>query len=217
MSVGYLSRLNKEDNTAIPSIEFIASAAEKLGVSVEVLISHDCTQQTATEAYLLKFLDKLIADTDADKLYWTKDLQEDLESSDEYDFGSEPSHPLFYIDWEHGESNPVYCSYYNRERRINGDCFSLHMPSGDDFYLMTTVDPTGHCALELYLVQQRGTNKLCQSDDSSQLFSSLLDTLYYSAADSCKRPKLSPFVKDVIDRFMVDDLNSLNDSDDLPF
>ena len=71
-SAGYLSRINKDDNNSSPSIDFIAAVAMVLGVTVDALIKNDYTTPTATEKYLLDFIDTLLSRTNADELDWKK-------------------------------------------------------------------------------------------------------------------------------------------------
>ena len=55
-SKGYLSRLNKEGNTAVPPIDFLNSIADQLGVSLDFLVNYKKDQLTEGEDFLLKFL-----------------------------------------------------------------------------------------------------------------------------------------------------------------
>ena len=57
--LGYMSRLEKEGNTAEPSMEFIVTAAKLLKVCIDTLISVDLTGLTPTEQYIVSFFDKL--------------------------------------------------------------------------------------------------------------------------------------------------------------
>ena len=41
VSIGYISRLNKDDSKATPSIEFLVSIADKLDVTIDALIQYD--------------------------------------------------------------------------------------------------------------------------------------------------------------------------------
>ena len=63
VSIGYISRLNKDDSKATPSIEFLVSVADKLDVTIDALIQYDYTTPTASERYVMDFLDRLIQKT----------------------------------------------------------------------------------------------------------------------------------------------------------
>ena len=69
VSLGYISRMSKEGN-AKPGIDFIMKTAEALNVSVDTLLRVDLSSLTATEKYLISFLEKLVKDTFDDKLDW---------------------------------------------------------------------------------------------------------------------------------------------------
>ncbi len=69
---GYISQL-KEDDNLTPDIAFLARAAEKLETSVDTLIGTDLSLLTATEEYLLAFLEKIIVQTQRGGLHWEED------------------------------------------------------------------------------------------------------------------------------------------------
>ena len=47
--MGYMSRLEKPDNSSEPTLEFVATAAKMLGVSIDFLISANIDEVTPTE------------------------------------------------------------------------------------------------------------------------------------------------------------------------
>lgn len=210
MSVGYLSRLSKEDSTSIPSIEFIASAAEQLGVSINALISIDFTSLTPTEAYLLEFVEKLISETEKDKLVWEKDSE--LELVNMCIDGAEVCHPLFYVDYDE-PGFPQFVSKFEDTREIGGDGYVLQMTGNEALYLMRTKDAIAGIVDELYMVQRGSVHTLCES---LGLFHALIKQLYATVAESCRHPKIRPSVMEAIDKFMA--VHSEDDDDgELPF
>ena len=56
VTIGTLSRLSKEKNTANPGIEFLVLAADMLNVSLESLVNTDMTKPAKTETYILNFV-----------------------------------------------------------------------------------------------------------------------------------------------------------------
>ena len=82
VSAGYLSRLNKEDSTASPSIEFLAVIATELDISLDTLIGAELVKLTSTEEYILNFLKRLIVDTESDKLVWLRETKQELDELD---------------------------------------------------------------------------------------------------------------------------------------
>lgn len=222
VSPGYLSRLNKGDSTANLSIDFVATMACFLGVSVDALINNDYTTVTATEKYLLAFIDKLMTRTNADELDWKKETVADLASVG-FDPDGEPSHPLFTYGPDGIHSAPVYNSRFNAEYVIAGDCYRLKMPGieASTLYLMC-VDTPGGADLpfadkdyELYIVKRWEANPLCHAMPKSSLFYAALNKLYASVTESCKHPKLDSGVMSIIDEFMREPIDFADEQ--LPF
>ena len=60
LKVGYVARLEKDDNTAEPSMEFIMTASKMLKISIDTLVSIDLTDLTPSEKYLIDFFGKLL-------------------------------------------------------------------------------------------------------------------------------------------------------------
>ena len=78
-SAGYMSRLERDGNTTTPTLEFVATAAEMLGVNMELIIRGNIEEISSTDMYMLEFLSELITQTDAGDTVWQ---QEDLDFSD---------------------------------------------------------------------------------------------------------------------------------------
>lgn len=219
-SAGYLSRINKDDNNSMPSIDFIAAVAKELGVSVDALIQNDYTTITATEKYLLAFIDKLLTRTNADELDWKKDSEIDMRNVG-YDPEGDPAHPLFTYGPNGIHSAPVYNSRFNGDYEISGDCFHLKMPGNDNsvLYLMCADMPGGKDLpfggddYELYLVKRWEVKPLCHACPDNSPFYNALRQLYAAATESCKHPKLDFDVMQVIDIFMTE----AEDDEQLPF
>ena len=70
--LGYMSRLEKEDNSAEPRIAFITTAAKMLGVSLDELIYGDASLLTGAEGKIYKFLQAIIDDTYRQVVEWRK-------------------------------------------------------------------------------------------------------------------------------------------------
>ena len=72
--LGYMSRLEKPDNTSEPTMEFVSTAAKMLDVSIDFLVSANIDEVTPTEEYVLKFLKNISDDAKSGRLYCaTKD------------------------------------------------------------------------------------------------------------------------------------------------
>ena len=64
ISTGYLSKMAKPENESMPGIDLIWKLAEKLGVSVDMLVGGDFSKSNDNLFYLVKFLHELKLETD---------------------------------------------------------------------------------------------------------------------------------------------------------
>ena len=58
VSIGYVSRINRDDRNVKPSIEFVMKVAEFFEVNMETLVSIDLSKMTPTEKYILAFIEQ---------------------------------------------------------------------------------------------------------------------------------------------------------------
>lgn len=226
VSAGYLSRLNKDDSTATPSIDFVASVAKALGVTVDAIINNDYTALTPTEKYILAFIDKLLSQTNADELDWKKETINQLQTIGYDEMGS-PDHPLFVMAFEDGDPHPAYNSQFNSGHTISGDCFCLSLPGVERafIYLMCTDDPRAEDLpfriddYELYMVKNWKVQPLCHALPVGSPFYEALSSLYAAVTESSKHPKLDADVMSAINAFMRGPVFAKNDEfdGDLPF
>lgn len=98
VSIGYLSRLEKEGNKSDPSIEFLATAAKMLGVTLDTLLYAKLGELSNDEKYLIQFLTMLKIDTDEDKIVWEMESADVLQKMQDT--------PV-----EHGRPHPLFSSY----------------------------------------------------------------------------------------------------------
>ena len=108
-SKGYLSRLNKEGNTAVPPIDFLNSIADQLGVSLDFLVNYKKDQLTEGEDFLLKFLDKVQHRTICGKLEWQCESESLINDGP----GSPVDNPLVNIVEEYSDE---FDKFYKRYR-----------------------------------------------------------------------------------------------------
>ncbi|ORT99074.1 hypothetical protein D081_2253 [Anaerovibrio sp. JC8] len=234
--LGYMSRLEKEGNTAEPSVEFVVSAAKLLHVSIDTLISVDLTDLTPTEQYIAKFFDKLKEDTLADKLDWVRETVDDLNHID-VDRDGDIEHPLFSFETFREENGSAYpnevtrivfnSKSFGRETSIAGDCFNLRLKNGTRLYLMDIEacgsgnDFSAPYAKEAWIsIPFNGRQFLFTSQDDTPL-APLLETLFATVKDRMKHPKLNKDVMYAIDAFMngdlEDDVVGVVSDDEIPF
>lgn len=212
VSPGYFSRLNKEDSTANPSIEALASVAFTLGVTVDALISRDYSSMSESERFVMDFLDKLIVASHSGEKIWTRESTTYLKglSTDE---DGDPVHPLFqrfynnaYNCWD---ARFTSLFFPGSDYRIADDCFTLNLGDSSDLYLMKVNTPEGEDTVvdtdeyELYAVNCGVPETICRSSMyGNHVFADALETLYAAASESSKHVKLSDNVKNVITAFM---------------
>lgn len=243
VSVGYLSRLRKEDNRAVPAIDVIASFADTLGVSVDTLINCHLTFATPTELYMLSFLNKLNHDTVTTEIYWDRQAKEILKNGLEVGPEDDAANPLFTVDTEYRDSggdcpDAIICQTYNTCFHMGGltivvgDGYCTKLGENTSLYLMNTrtrrapgeINDPGYEDVELYMIYQKEVQPLCNaiSDDEQQtVFKDALQGLYKNAAENSKHIKVDKTIRNVIDAYMkgapIDDKKIEISSDDLPF
>jgi len=228
--LGYMSRLEKGDNAAEPSVEFIVTAAKLLNVSVDTLISVDLANLTPTEKYLVSFIEKLKSDTLQDKINWSVETQYDL---DRYgvDYNGNSNHPLFSLETFYRQSEieypdqvteNVYVSKtFGPNTCIHGDCFNLRLKNGSTFYLMDLVKDVHRTGDKSAFVKEavmyvpRGKTQVLATTHDEYPIGQLLEELYSTVEERMKHPQVNNDVMNAIDAFMKDDLE--DDPEDLPF
>ena len=230
--LGYLSRLEKEGNTAEPSMEFIVTAAKLLKVSLDTLVSVNLTGLTPTEQYIVNFFDKLKADTLADKLDWNIESADYLNRLDT-DMNGYVDHPLFDMETFYEESECEYPDEVTRvvftshsfgpKTYICDDCFNLRMKNGTTLYLMDIeksvhkVNDQSAYAKEIWTYTPHvGCQFLVCNKDETPI-ATLVDTLFSIVKERMQHPKLNKAVMYAIDSFMRDDLDDDDDGDQFPF
>lgn len=228
--LGYMSRLEKEGNTSEPSMEFIATAAKLLKVSIDTLISVDLTGLTPTEQYIISFFDKLKADTLHDRLDWGRESAFNLNRI-EADYNGNTYHPLFTEETFYEENECEYPEEVTRivfnsktfgpQTYINGDCFNLRLKNGTTLYLMDIEksvhrinDPSAYAVEAWMYVPYRGSQLLVASQDDTPI-APLLEILFSVVKERMEHPKVNNDVMYAIDSYMKDDI--ADDPEDPPF
>lgn len=173
VSKGYLSRINKEGNTSVPSIELLSSIAEQLGVSVDYLVNYRVFEPTEGEAFLMKFLDKLQHRTICGKLEWACESKDVVKE----DSAAPVNNPLVSIVDGYSEEFDVLYKTHRFNSRFGdavliGNTYHTDLPgSSAKVYIMkvhylveTGPDSIGYTLpmYEIYLVD-REISALCSS------------------------------------------------------
>ena len=179
VSTGYLSKLNKEENTSSPSIELLVAAARLLGVTIDMLIYSEYEDMSPNEKYVLKFLDRLINQTLSGELQWEKETKKQLLNVNCDYMGNEAyaEHPLLEAsETPVGDGQYRLDAYYNSrfypdgDTLIAGDGFhAVLAPSDAELYIMKVENEESHMEIgydqfEVYLVNKGSVKPLGCSD-----------------------------------------------------
>lgn len=225
VSTGYLSKLNKEENTSSPSIELLVAVARTLGVTVDMLIHSEYEGLSANEKYVLKFLDKLVGDTLSGELQWEKETKKQLLNVEcGYDGGEAyAAHPLFdvkEIPIEEGRYHlePCYCSRFfpDGETKVAGDGFHASLPFSDAIIYIMKVENEesnmgiGYDQFEVYLTHMGKIRPLCCNEFVCSEIARQIQNLYKVIVDADSNLGINDEVKGIIDHYM-------NEDEELPF
>ena len=237
---GYLSRMKSGKISSDPSIEFVMTAAEELEVPMELLVSTDLTEMSATEEFIMKFLNKLTADTQADEFSWTRETVAELEKLEvENDMNGYPSvsHPLYMPEEERTDCEyfqyAVYNSLFFRNCGVKpcGNGFNAKLPgTGNHVYIMDCAKGDDRIVwasdrfFEIYLVSfdrygNPSTKKLCNTLEMSPPIIAIVNTLIKSIISSLNRVHIDSGVKDVISAYIngIDITKNDDEDEELPF
>ena len=228
--LGYMSRLEKGDNAAEPSVEFIVTAAKLLNVTVDTLISIDLSRLTSTEKYLVNFIEKLKIDTLKEKLNWDVETEFAL-NRQLVDCNGVSRHPLFTLETfyrateceypEEVTENVYVSKTFGSNTSINGDCFNLRLKNGSTFYLMNLVKDVHKVndkkafVKEAIMYVPRGKTQVLATTHDEYPIAELLEDLYLTVKERMNHPQVNNDVMNVIDAFMKNDF--VDDPDELPF
>lgn len=216
---GYMSRLDKKDNTTEPSVEFVMTAAKLLATSIDLITNCNLGVMNPTERYLADFFDQLIKETTDDQLDWTiRPAQwfEDIPTDEEGD----PIHPLFGYD-EYTEilgdrtvnhiSGIIFRSNsFDTETWIPEDCYEFNLRSGNPatLYLMNVGQKfhdsgdSGERAKEIWIAAPNGFPEFLASNRGKTELASIVEKLFNTVRIQTKYPKLKPNVKNIIDAYL---------------
>lgn len=227
VSAGYLSKLSKEGNKAVPGVEILLPIAAELGVSLDFLVNSEYKSLGANERYFASFVDKLMVGTENQKIIWEIESGSYLNS---VTTGMQFSHPLF-LHREVLEENPfidqfdtmIYNDYQSRFLRVNeinsfDNCYHCELKgglSGIRHLYMMKIYPgcnnyeeehsalNSHSEIELYFV--KGLEKvepLCSTYSVGKEIKKIIEDLYSLVSNDIHSISITRSVKQVIDDFM---------------
>ncbi len=216
VSAGYISRLAKDDSKGAFTVDLLASIAEQLGVTLDVLAFTDDGQLTENEAGMLTFLDRLTVDTEKYELEWN--LLDPRIQDDSFLF----EHPLFRVRDDGCSEDPngnyhyySYTQYDSRffppkEAKINGNCYKAKIDdySNTRIYLMNVrlygnVFDTQKKGFEIYFIarEETVTPIMCSLMTCDQLTDAIA-RLYNAVESARSHLTVSDNVRNIMNRYL---------------
>ena len=212
---GYMSRLEKPDNTSEPNTEFIVTAAKLLGVTVDFLLYGTVAEMTATEEYLLKFIKNLVEDTKDDTLDWKKETLAMLRNIEPYRYGR-TSHPLYESD----NAEQVYYGsmFYKGENvSVSGPIYNAYLPSSSTQMYIVPCTLNKKEFYEVYFVEdmQEGymVNTVCCTEQICETLKHEIEILYSEIEKAAANVHIDSTTRSIIDQYMSIGISD----DDVPF
>lgn len=217
VSKGYLSRINKEDSTSIPTVDLLASIAEQLGVGIDFLVNFPRGTLSPNEEFVYQFIDKLMRGTIAGKLEWVGETRGVLEA----DTGDAVKNPLVHITKDYSDDANVWYDtheytsgiYSGENVIIIGDCFYADLPSTRMRVFLNSVryyvpnedarfPRTGYAdVIEVYLVTD-GVKPLCSTFYVCDEIKKAVGDLYTAVSSAPSRIGLEKATKSSMQFFM---------------
>jgi transcriptional regulator with XRE-family HTH domain len=216
VSIGYMSRLEKKENTSEPSIEFVATAAKMLDVTVDELIHERNMALSSAEQYINDFLNQLIDYTLKDKFVWKREKTEYFTKPHNAYDSPYSNHPLLSYDDKNLDSDGMpflvkYISefypesdvipqagvYYTEFIDEQGKIFIVPCKVKDDYELGTEE------FFEIYIVnEQNESHGLCNMLQVSPVVRATVNKLYKLAMTNASSVHISADAKYIINKYM---------------
>lgn len=224
--LGYMSRLEKPENSSEPTLEFVATAAKMLGVSIDFLISANIDEVTPTEKYVLEFIKKIADDSKCEKLYWNRESNQRLNiPTDLYsDFGPAP-HALQSPDDNSMDCNGNYrqACFYSRfypekNIQVTGNVYWSRLEDAEsDIYILPcaiNIDPDcmeGQECYEIYIIApDKSVVPLCNTIMACDIIKAAVKDLYMQIEVLSSHVNIDKKARSVIDAYLNKDKNALS-------
>lgn len=226
VSIGYLSRLNKEDNKSTPGIDFLMSVAQILNVSLEGLLTCDYSSLTPDERKIIDFITKLIDDSQSYSISWKKDSSAELNAVEQDFDGIYANHPLMrLVDTDDiTEATAWFVSQFHPEWISTiTECFQSDINNNMRLFLIATkyniqsnLTVSGY---EMYMQLKGRTAPICcavSASDTEHLFYDLIESLFCSVKDATGHVHLDSDIRNAIGSYL-DPLTAIWNDDEPPF
>ena len=214
-SIGYLSRLEKQEKSADPSAELLVTAAKMLGVTLDELVFDKLEDLSANEESVLTFIKKITENTKKDRVNWDKETIEQHIKFENTDPCMECPHPMYKIVEE--EINgfvkiPVGWKYnslfYPDERvKIIGNSYYACINKNDDFIYLMACDYYNEDAQEktfyeiYHITAEKEVLPICSTLDTNKRIVEAVEILINSIIESRGKIHLSQKTKILFDTY----------------
>lgn len=199
---GYMSRLEKPENTTDPTVEFVVTAAKTLEVSIDLLIYSDFMDMTPTEVYISKFIERLIKDTRGDEIVWKSTSN-----------GKDRFRPLFKTKQNQDAKKDVlvYSSRFFPDKKLDCSYKSFCAELGESeayIYLMRCLDSEPETKritefFEVYIIDSdEVVHPVFCTAQTGKAMVSLVDRLYEEVEESIAHIHVNNDIKEIIDAYM---------------
>ncbi len=216
VSTGYLSRWKNDGNdSSSPTVETLSIMAEKLGVSLDILLFTDVASCTKSELESLEYLNKFIKLTESEKIEWEKITISQAENAYKGGFG-ESVYPLPFMVDISNDFNYVDLRYHSlfddSEFKLSGPLFRWVKHSSTIYLTCITKKGESYKQYEMYLdSNNNGFTKILNYDESTNPeLGEVIENLYNI---------ISTMSKTKIDKKVANELDTLllTEDDDFDF
>lgn len=214
--VGYMSRIEKPGSTTDPSLQFIATAAKMLNVTVDELLYSKITDLSEDEQTVKGFLSDLLDDTFKRNIHWSK-LAHDILSRVHTPYEDVNAfHPLLSTDPEdydiQGNPNSTrFISKFYPESKIrvkDGTYHALISGIKAEIYIVWCTAEVedkyipGRDFFEIYLVDcESNLNPICTTVGAAPQICAVINELYKAAVSNSSQVYLNDTAKGLISQY----------------
>lgn len=204
VSAGYISRT--KDGNGKPGLDFVVKVADFFGVSMDALLKVRFSALTATEEYIVCFLEKLTQDTEADCMDWKKETETDANVSYNFDLHMY-FHPLFQVIDGGGDPEVEFNSHSYGDKTYINISYNVSISDSVSVYLVFVTDREIKDFMnigvkELWLVGRSGRQFLCDDVNSPAGIGEMIKNLFCAVEENIKHPKIKKEYRDAIDSYI---------------
>ena len=202
ISTGYLSRI--KDSKININVESLYKIANYLNVTIDSLVNCDYSELSATEKYMLSFLNTIIIKSNKEKVNWKFIATNILYNPNFYNNKFSLS-PVVNVYNDRYEKKVAYFSYFAQLRYQMLDNMYYFEYNDKNIYLFKVKDnsKTTSKIYEMYLDADKGLKPLCSSNKGvNAIFGKILEQIYQLAEKKVNEPQVDDDAKGIIDSFI---------------